>query len=179
MEIRSLAFESRISVVYTVVFLSALLLFQQFSLRLSDIGHRIAGLKYIPLAFLIGAGLGFIEYHILRPDIQIEPVNMRNVFFSLIVFLAFTGYVEELIFRGLIQSLLERFMPITITVVYCNILFLIMHIIWGSILELAFVFCVGILLGFIFYRTRNLYLVSIIHGILNFHLFVMYPLLLS
>jgi len=52
----------------------------------------------------------------------------------------------------------------------------VMHSGYSSIPYLIFVFGVGLVLAYIYVKTRSLALVSLIHGFLNFFLFSFLPL---
>ncbi|MFQ5891267.1 MAG: lysostaphin resistance A-like protein [Candidatus Methanofastidiosia archaeon] len=176
MPLSELNFQMRISLVYSIVFLSAFLIFYNLKISFSELGYSLRGFKFLPSVILLGSVLGFVEYHILKPEVVIEPVNTINVATALLVFIVFTGYVEEMIFRGMIQNLSEKIWRKEFALVFSNVLFGIMHIVWQSPVEIVFVFSVGMLLGIIFFYTRNLFLVSVIHGVLNFFLFVIWPM---
>ena len=50
-----------------------------------------------------------------------------------------------------------------------------MHLTWRSSLELVFVFAVGLLLGYIYHRTRSLVLPTLVHAVGNTVLVAIMP----
>jgi membrane protease YdiL (CAAX protease family) len=85
-----------------------------------------------------------------------------------------TGFPEELIFRGVMQTatrpLLGRW-----NWVYVSAVFAVLHIGYKSVLDLAFVFGVGLLYGWIFERSRSIVGVAVGHGLANVILFFVAP----
>jgi uncharacterized protein len=59
-----------------------------------------------------------------------------------------------------------------------SVLFGLMHSGYGNINEVLYTSFVGIVIGYLFYRTRSLPLVTLIHGFINFFVFGIFPLLL-
>lgn len=57
---------------------------------------------------------------------------------------------EELVFRGVIQSRLERAMPVWIAIVLQAVLFGFIH---GTPVQIGYAFLMGLLFGYIRYRT--------------------------
>jgi membrane protease YdiL (CAAX protease family) len=88
----------------------------------------------------------------------------------------FIGFGEELVFRALLQSKAEPWIGAYGAVLLSAFLFSVMHSGYSSIPYLIFVFAVGLILAYIYLRTRSLALVSLIHGFLNFFLFSFLPL---
>jgi uncharacterized protein len=56
------------------------------------------------LVGLIGIGLGFIEYLILRPAPLADEFTLGAIWFPALILVVFTSFLEEIIFRGLMQS---------------------------------------------------------------------------
>lgn len=179
MPIQNLNFFTRISLVYTVVFVTTFLIFYNTKINFKEIGYSFKKLEYLPIAIILGMILAYIEYNILSPERLIDSLSFKNIMIGVVSMLVFTGYVEELIFRGLIQNILEKLYSQGKALVFSNILFTIMHIVWRDPLEILFVFMAGMTMGAIFAKTRSLILVSSVHGTINFFLFVIFPFLKS
>jgi membrane protease YdiL (CAAX protease family) len=123
---------------------------------------------------LTGIPFGIIEYHILRP----EPLAVGSLFENALLAIAlifFTGFAEELVFRGVMQrSAVEAFGWKT-GVLGVNAVFSILHIGWLSILDVLFVFTIGLLFGFMTFKTGSIVGVSLSHGLTNVFLFLVMP----
>jgi membrane protease YdiL (CAAX protease family) len=125
-------------------------------------------------AVLASVALGVIEFAILRPTpMGGFPWTAAGLVPALAVGIS-TGFPEELIFRGVMQTatrpLLGRW-----NWVYVSAVFAVLHIGYKSVLDLAFVFGVGLLYGWIFERSRSIVGVAVGHGLANVILFFVAP----
>lgn len=144
-------------------------------------GSRIGmTLKMWPFQFLIGItgfGLGLVEYYIIRPDPLVNELNLKAAWLPALILLVFTGFVEEVVYRGLIQQasieLLGRF-----GFVFVALLSAIMHLGYQSVLDMVFVFIIGLAFGLVVHRTGSLFGVSLAHGLTNICLYLVFPFLL-
>ncbi|ODS37684.1 MAG: hypothetical protein A7316_09175 [Candidatus Altiarchaeales archaeon WOR_SM1_86-2] len=98
------------------------------------------------------------------------------LFISALILLVFTGFSEELAFRGLILTNAEKTMGKYLGLIFVSVLFAIMHIVWRSLIDIIFVFGVGLFYGFVFLKTRCLLGITISHGLTNIILFVVMPI---
>jgi membrane protease YdiL (CAAX protease family) len=151
--------------------------------RLSKYKPAHVGLKlgrYLPLQLLVaagGLGLGYLEYLILRPEPLANSFNLQSLWLPALMLLIFTGFLEEWIFRGLMQrasvSILQKYGPW-----YISFLFAVLHIGYKSWLDILFVFLVGFLFSLVVQRTRSLFGVTLSHGLTNISLFLIFPFVL-
>jgi membrane protease YdiL (CAAX protease family) len=131
---------------------------------------------YVPLALGLGFLMSLVEFAILGPGALIPDAGFLNLLTLMVVMVVFIGFGEELVFRALLQSRAEPWIGIYGAVLLSAFLFSVMHSGYSSIPYLIFVFAVGLVLAFIYVRTRSLALVAMIHGFLNFFLFSFLPL---
>lgn len=129
-------------------------------------------------AILASVAFGIIEFTILRPA-PLGPAPWTAAGFLPAIGLGlFTGFPEELIFRGVLQTatrpILGRW-----NWIYVSAIFAVLHIGYGSAEDLVFVLCVGLFFGWIFERTRSIIGVSIGHGLANVILFYVAPNLIA
>jgi uncharacterized protein len=66
-----------------------------------------------------------------------------------------TGAPEELIFRGVLQTATRPILG-RLNWIYVSLVFAVLHIGYQSALDLAFVFGVGLLYGWVFERSRSI-----------------------
>lgn len=74
------------------------------------------------------------------------------------------GFCEELLFRGVIESGFKKW-GIKVAVGFSALIFMIMH---GSALQTVHQLIIGIIIGYVFYKTNNLWLGVFIHLFNNF-----------
>jgi membrane protease YdiL (CAAX protease family) len=139
------------------------------TLRASDLPRQLA---LVP----VGAILGIGEYLIFRPAPLADEFTFEAIWLPALILLIFTGFEEELIFRGLMQRAALRALG-RWGLVYTNLIFAVLHIGYESILDLVFVFLVGMLFSVFALRTRSIFGVTLAHGAVNISLFLILPFL--
>lgn len=146
-----------------------------------NISRATAGWKiyYIPLALIIALVAANIEFAILSmtiPDLRLIPeLNIEYLALLFIIMVFFVGLGEELVFRYILQSRLHAALGIAPALMLSSAAFALMHSGYTSLVYVAYVFCISLVLGLIYYRTKSLAFVTIIHGLLNFFLFSFLP----
>ncbi len=162
--------------VYGVLFFPIYSIIKNQQISLKEIGLDLKHLHlYLPAALLIGAAAAQLERSILDPRPLIENINISNLLLISIVMFVFVGGVEELIFRSILQTRLEKAMGANSGVILSGILFGIMHSSYGILNEVLFAGIFGIVLGYIFQRTRSFPFILAVHGTANVLLFGVLP----
>lgn len=133
---------------------------------------------YIPFSILLGFLLGAGEFLIVGKNPLISDLSILNLLNLTIIMIFFVSPVEEIIFRSILQNRLEIMLGIREALIVTSILFGLMHSGYGSISEILYISSVGALIGYLFYRTRSLPLVTLIHGFMNVFFFGIIPFLL-
>jgi len=91
-----------------------------------------------------------------------------------LILLLGTGFVEEFIFRGVLQrSAVEAFGGWG--VIYVSLLFAILHIGFLSWIDVVFVFVIALFFGWVVKKTGSLLGVTLSHGITNIVLYLVVP----
>lgn len=133
------------------------------------------GLLYAPVAVAAGASLAAVEWVILRPDALVPTWSLAQLLMITVVMVCFVGFVEEYLFRGLIQGTTEREFGRLTGIALASVLFGAMHSGYGVPAELLFAAGVGLVFGLMYDYTENLTFVTLVHGFLNVFLFAVYP----
>src|SRR5262245_46167178 len=120
-------------------------------IRLLGLPRRELGLRagHLPLQLMLvggGLGLGAIEYTILKPAPLLSEFSWGAVVLPALSLVIFTGFTEEIIFRGLLQAIAAPVLGRG-TLVYVALLFAALHIGYLSASDVVFVFAVGLLFG--------------------------------
>ncbi|RJS48534.1 MAG: hypothetical protein CIT03_07515 [Methanobacterium sp.] len=160
------------------LFAASVVIIRSQKLTLKSVGLVWGKLPLQLLVALTGVGLGLTEYLILRPDPLIPVFNLYYLLLGSSFIIISTGLAEELLFRGIIQKNAENIFGGLMSVLYVSLLFTSLHIGWESILDLIFVFSVSMFYGFVFYKTRSIFGITLSHGISNSFLFLVFPFLL-
>lgn len=166
--------------IYGVMFIPAYLIINNQQITSKEIGVNFKRLQiYLPAAILIGTALALPEYSILHPAPLIESTKLSNLILITIVMFVFVGAVEELIFRSILQTRLEKVFGLRQGVLLSAILFGIMHSSYGIVNEILFAGFFGVITGYIFQKTRSFPFILTIHGTANVLLFGLFPILLA
>jgi hypothetical protein len=152
----------------------------QKKLSFSELGFkRDRWLRYVLMGIAIGIPIGIAEYFVLLPAPAFPTFEVKYLLRDLVYMVAFVGVGEELLFRGLVQRDLMNALGWKQGIVLASLMFAVMHLTWRSIPELIFVFLAGLLLGYMYYKTRSLVAPIVTHGIGNVMLVAIMPYLMS
>ena len=158
------------------VFVAALIIMAGVGLRPRDVGLRIgwSALHLHPLVILFGLVLGFAEYHILRPEPLIDGLTLSRFVIPALVLMFATGFLEEFIFRGILQRTASAALG-PLAIIYVSVIFAILHIGYRSGTDIVFVFLIALLYGWVVRKTGSIIGVSVSHGVTNITLFLLVP----
>ncbi len=150
--------------------------------RIGKINRKMIGLtgKKLLLQVLIGLsgiGLGYLEYKILHPRALVAYFSLATIWLPAIILLIFTGLLEEIIFRGLLQYNAERVLG-KVGIIYSSLVFTVLHLGYRSIIDLAFVFGVAMFFALIVRRSGSIWGVTLAHGLINITIFLVFPFFL-
>jgi membrane protease YdiL (CAAX protease family) len=135
----------------------------------------------VPVQLLIGLtgiGIGFIEYLILRPSPYISDLSWNQLWLPALILLIFTGLLDEIIFRGLLQTSATREFG-RLGILYAALVFVVLQLGYNSAMNILFVFAVAILFGVLTFKTGSLIGVSLSHGLANITLYLVFPFLIA
>ncbi len=127
---------------------------------------------------LTGLALGLFEYTILRPLAWIPGDTILAVLAGGVVMFFSTGLAEEVIFRGIMLRRAMELLGSWQGVLLVTGVFSAMHIFYLNLIDLTFVFCVGLLYAYIVLRTKNLWGAIMSHTLANVMLYLIAPFLL-
>ena len=158
------------------VFIAGAVIVVTLGIRPAEIGLRLSrrGALLQPLIAAFGLVLGFAEYHILRPDALIDDLTLRQFIVPALIIMFATGFLEELIFRGVLQRLAEGVLGRS-GLLYVSLIFAILHIGYRSGTDSVFVLAIALLYGWVVRQTGSIMGVSVSHGITNITLFLVMP----
>lgn len=160
------------------LFLAAIVVIRVTGLNAGNLGLNFGSL---PVQILVGASgifLGLVEYLILRPAPLIPELRMEYFWLPALILFIFTGFLEELIFRGLMQYTAVRCLG-RFGLMFVPMVFAALHIGYRSIPDVYFVLIVATLFTLVVRRTGSLFGVSLAHGLTNITLFLIFPIIFA
>src|SRR6266542_4250571 len=132
-------------------------------------------LNTIPWLARVSIPLGVVAFEILRPGAWIAgPAFAPLVIGGIVIFLA-TGLSEELIFRGLLLKRAIEGLGDAGGLLFVTAIFASLHIFFLSAIDMAFVFSVGLLYGYVVLKTKNLWGAIVSHSLGNVILYLVAP----
>lgn len=164
-------------IIYIPLLVAAFQVVRLLGIKREQVGLAV---KHITVQFgiaLTGILFGIGEYFILSEEAEITGLVLKETWLlSAFLLIVFTGFVEEFIFRGVLQHAAVQAFG-SWGIVYVSLLFAIVHLIHNSILDLVYVFIIALLFGWAVKRTGSLLGVTLSHGIANIVLFLVMPLI--
>jgi membrane protease YdiL (CAAX protease family)/CheY-like chemotaxis protein len=125
---------------------------------------------------LTGLPLGYAGYQILRPTPLITAPTWVYFCAAALILFVYTGFAEELIFRGVMQRAaavsLGNFAPVYVAVLHTTL-----HMGHRSPVHILVVLGVGLYFGWIVHKTGSISGVILGHGLFNIILFLAGPFL--
>lgn len=143
--------------------------FKQIGITLKNIDAYM--ILSVPLALVLGLG----EYAIIRPEYLIPDLSFENLLKLTFIMVFFVGFVEELIFRSILQTRLKEFLGLREALLITSLLFGLMHSGYGTFYEIFYTGFVGFVMGFIFHKTGSMPFIAVLHGFVNVFLFGIFP----
>ncbi|MBN1679605.1 MAG: CPBP family intramembrane metalloprotease [Anaerolineae bacterium] len=149
-----------------------------YALRLTqrDIGLTRRGLPLQLVIGLTGPLLGIVHYTLVEPAGLAGDLSLADIWVPALVVLVFSGFVEEFIFRGLVQPLTASVSGRS-AVIYTAVLYAVMHLGHKNVLMIVFAGGVGLFFGWIVHRTNSLIGVALAHGMAAVTALVVLPVL--
>jgi membrane protease YdiL (CAAX protease family) len=161
-------------IVAAPMIVAAFLVARTLGLTRYDLGLTVHAIPLQLLVGVTGVGLGIAEYFILKPDPLIDELTWQQAWWPALILLVATGFGEELVFRGVMQSASTDLLG-KVAIPYVAIVFAALHVGYESAADVAFVFLVALFFGWVVAKTRSLLGVTLCHGIANVVLYVIVP----
>jgi membrane protease YdiL (CAAX protease family) len=155
---------------------AALAAMQVIGLSPRDVGLRLSRLPLQLAIGLLGLPIGVLVYAILQPAPIVPDLSWRSAVLPVAVFLVSIGLLEELVFRGILQTLGQRTLG-ELGIGYVSVVFAALQIGYLSPPHTGLVFMVALLFAWLVARTRSILGVSLAHGLTNVVVYMLFPLL--
>lgn len=165
----------RYAVAYAVLVPALLLVESMESTPSPALGQRallVVGPFFLPLAVALAAG----EWLASTPEAIVPSALPAWLFLSGTVFVFVVGPIEELLFRGFLQTALEREVGGRRAVGLASVVYGAVHAESGSLAAVGVGVLAGAFLGTLYARSGSLALVATLNGVMGFVTFVALPL---
>ncbi len=163
-------------IIYVPLLVAAVMVVHILGLRAEQVGLNFRLLPVQLVVALSGLVFGVLEYLILKPEPLVIGLTWQEIWLPALILLVCTGFVEEFIFRGVLQYTAQGIFGLW-GIVYVSLIFAILHIGFLSWIDGIFVFAVALFFGWIVKKTGSLLGVTLSHGITNILLFLVVPFL--
>ncbi len=124
----------------------------------------------------IGLALGAVQWVLSLESSPVE-VTPPNALLAVLVVGLLVGFVEELLFRGVLQPAASDVIGTAGAIVAVSVVFGFMHSVWLEPLNVVFAFCVSLYLGLAYARTRNFWHIWVVHAFINIGAYAVFPML--
>jgi membrane protease YdiL (CAAX protease family) len=149
--------------------------FKDIKSRIKLVGHDIdkAFIWGVLSAVLIFIIIFIIEVMLIAGGIERQDLSnmpeLQSLFSWPVMFflIAIQPIGEEIYFRGFLYDKIERYAGWPLAIVMTAVLFAIAHMSYGKIIPVIMIFFMGLVLGYIVYKSKSLYSSIIAHIIFN------------
>jgi len=165
----------RYPIIYAPLLAAAIVVVRTLGLRAREVGISFSLLPVQLAVGLSGLLFGVVEYFILAPQPLIAELTWQGVWLPALILLVSTGFVEEFIFRGVLQRTAVEVFGGWWGIIYVSLLFAVLHVGFLSWIDVVFVFAVALFFGWVVKKTGSLFGVTLAHGITNILLYLVVP----
>ncbi len=156
------------------ILLVTIIVIRVLRFRPSGVGLTLHGIPVQIAVMITGIPLGIVEYLILRPERLVVGLNWVDMILPAIIFILCLGFVQELIFRGVMQrastDVLGKW-----GIVYISLLFAVLNMGQLSVLNMFFMFVVALFFAWVVRRTGSVLGVAAAHGIMSTAVYLVMP----
>ncbi len=112
-------------------------------------------LLQIIIGLIVGIFIGITEYYVLKLKITLFE-NLLQVILYVIFVMILVGFVEEILFRGMFQTYLEKIIPKPHAIFLASLIFGLMHSGWLNPWEVILAYGAGLVFGLFAYFHDSL-----------------------
>lgn len=125
-----------------------------------------------PMVLLWGVISLFSINFVLEPLFSLFPESLGNMYdkmtsmgvYTLISSMLIAPFVEEILFRGIMQSDLQQRYSAPFAIILSSLIFALIHL---NLLQVVSAFFISLIIGLVYYRTNSLWSVIFLHFINN------------
>lgn len=134
-------------------------------------------LSHIAVA-ISGIPLGFIGYIFIRPSAVFTINSWFSLFAGALLLAIFAGFLEEFLFRGILQSVANRMVG-SHGILLSSLVYSITYLGSYSLSYAVFMSIAGLIFAICYFYTSSLWSVVIAHSLLSIAMLVIFPTVLQ
>lgn len=147
-----------------------------FGFKIRNIGRSLLfGFLFFLILGGVASLISYFAIYCVTSQIPVQSYNVLPFLLSLPFMTLCVGISEEGLFRGYIQTHLEKFYTSNRAILIQAVLFGVWHFVWDlypfnfthMIFYVGYTFLVGLLFGYFYSKTRNLVPLVFAHGLVN------------
>lgn len=161
--------------IYLFLLMSTVTVVRSQDLGLTDLGLTWTDAHLVIPGVVIGLLFGVVQYAMGLEHLAYEQ-TLRNYILLVLTAGILVGFVEEVIFRGLVQRWTVDLLGQWPAIVVVSALFGFMHSIWLAPMDIVFAGVVSVFLGWTYSTTNNMWFITSVHGMINVGAFLLAPL---
>ncbi len=155
----------------TIVTIRQQLTYEQLGFNFKNIGF------YLPSSIIFGLTFGLGEFFLINTSSFFPDPSLINIIELTVVMVLFVGITEELLFRSIIQTRLEKVFGSWTGLILTSLVFGFMNSGYGTPFAIFYAFLEGLFIGRIFQKTRSFPFIALIHGFICVFSFGIIPMM--
>jgi membrane protease YdiL (CAAX protease family) len=128
---------------------------------------------------LSGSLIGYAAYLIVPPSVSNQNQPVGALIFSSVILIGALGFVEEIVFRGILLDGVAQQLDEFSSIIYVSILYAVLSMQTGQLLLVGFAFIVSVYYAIVVRKANSLYGVIGAHSIAAVVYYVLGPYFLS
>jgi len=157
------------------LFIAIMMIIWQESWSREELGFTFNHWPLQTVTAISGLGFGLLQYHLIRPEAFTTELTWQAALVPALILMVSTGYLDELMFRGLIQNAALPILGHWPSILFVASLFAILNLSYLPLLGVLLVFMIGVIFGLVVAHSRSIVGVTLAHGIMNIMLFLIWP----
>ena len=143
-------------------------------LRPAEIGFTLGKIPIQVVVAIVGIGFGLADYFVLEPEPLVSELTWQRAVVPAIILMVSVGFVEELLFRGVMQRVAELLG--SWGWVFIAVLYAVLQIGHESVLHCLLSFEIALFFGWVVKKWGSILGVVVAHGLMNIYLYLIFPL---
>lgn len=165
------------------LFIAIMMIIWQESWSREELGFTFNHLPLQAVTAISGLGFGLLQYNLISPEPFTTEPTWQAALVPALILMVSTGYLQELMFRGLLQNAALPILGHWPSILFVASLFAVLNMSYlltvgvgvSLALGILLVFLIGLIFGLVVAHSRSIVGVTLAHGIMNITLFLIWP----